>query len=294
VVAIVFALSPLPLRWWDDGLKFIFFERFVFASFVFAIVYYLWYYRTTSLHKSFIFSLRVWLVFYLTLVIHFNLKINVSIWQNILYDAWFHQVDLWMTPISSILESWHPLVDKVFDTAPWYATLFEFCFLGTFLVLSLKSKRGFHLMFCSTIIVLLLGSLGYVLFPAVGPFLYDTPASPHMRAVLSAMYQQYYAYVSSHGQVYSPDYLINGLAAMPSLHIANILIFSFFIYHYIRPLSIVYIPLTVFIFLEATYTKFHYWTDLMVGIPLAGLAIIITYWLYAIYDRALLPTRHHR
>lgn len=299
-MAIVFVLSPLPFRWLDDALWFVLFKRLIFSWFVFWMFLFLKQAiipnSFTKLGRlaldSFMFASRVWLVFYLTLIIHFNIKINIGIWRDTLYDPMLYQFDQWSDWFIQAVLFWHPTVDRWFDLAPWYGILYEFSFLFTFALFALLRPKTFRLLFGATVITMLLGSLFYILLPAVGPFLYDTPASPYMQQVLPVMYEKYFSYISSDGQYYIPTFLIQGLAAMPSLHTAQILVFTYFVWRHLRWLSVVYIPLTVFILMEAMYTKYHYLLDLVIGAELAMIGTLLTFLLYEWRARTLLPTGH--
>lgn len=277
-MAFGFAWSPLPLRWMDPTLWFVFFARIGFAWFVFFAAHFLW---TKQLLRSFVLSTRVWLVFYLALIIHFNLKINVGVWRSTLYDASLYQIDQWLSPLIHALLWWHPYLDQLIDVTPAYAVVFEFSFLAAFLYLSIVNPGRFRLVFCATILTLLFGSILYVLLPAIGPFMYELPNSPYMRQVVVSMYQRYYSYVSTGGVHYPDSFLIQGLAAMPSLHLANSAVFTYFLMKQNRWVGSVALTLTVFIFIEALYTKFHYSLDLIFGLLVAALAIVLTYLLYA-------------
>lgn len=299
-MAIVFMLSPLPFRWIDDALWFVLFKRLIFSWFVFMMLLFLQQaIKSNSFDKlgqmaldNLLFATRVWLIFYLSLIIHFNIKINIGIWRDTLYDPFLYQFNQWSDWFIQALLFWHPTADRWFDLAPWYGILFEFSFLFTFALFALMRRGAFRLLFGATVMTMLLGSFFYILLPAVGPFLYDTPASPYMQQVLPIMYEKYFGYISSDGQQYSPTFLIQGLAAMPSLHIAQMLVFTYFVWRHIRWLSMVYVPVTLFIFVEALYTKYHYLLDLVIGAELAIIGTLLTFILYEWRARTLLPAPH--
>lgn len=295
MVAIVFALSPLPLRFIDDSLWFIFFKRIGVSWFILAVIHILWKIIHTTrpaigtiVRDSFLFSGRVWLVFYLTLVIHLNLKINVGVWNPANYDALLQYSDQWLRWLIDGVLWWHPLIDPYVDSAEWYTTVYEFMFLLSFAVFSLKDMALFHKVFCATVISLLLGTFAYLLFPAIGPFIYALPTSPLLQQAMPLMYHQYTLYTASAGMTYTASYLVQGLAAMPSLHVAQVAVFSYYIWKHLKPLSLLYIPMTTFIMLEAVYTHYHYVVDLAAGLLVAGSAIAVTHYIYARHSRTIL------
>ncbi|MBI4407140.1 MAG: phosphatase PAP2 family protein [Candidatus Kerfeldbacteria bacterium] len=294
-MAIVFVLSPLPLRFIDDSLWFIFFKRIGVSWFILAVIHILWKIIHTTrpaigtiVRDSFLFSSRVWLVFYLTLVIHLNIKINVGVWNSANYDAALQYSDQWLRWLIDAVLWWHPLIDQYIDSAAWYTTVYEFMFLLSFAVFSLKSPALFHKVFCATVISLLLGTFGYLLFPAIGPFVYELPASPLLQQAMPLMYYQYDLYTASAGANYTASYLVQGLAAMPSLHVAQVAVFTYYIWKHLKPLSVLYIPMTTFIILEALYTHYHYAADIAAGLLVAASAIVITHSIYARYSRTVL------
>lgn len=293
MVAIVFVLTPVPLRWLDNQLWLVFFQRIGVSWFMMGALQMMWQIMRESrqplwliLRDSFLSTGRIWITFYIALIIHFNIKINVGIWNPTNYDTALHGFDLWLQPALSWLFGWHAWVDAFVDTAIWYATIYEFLFLMTFVLFSLFKPTMFRQMFCATLICLLLGTGGYLLFPAIGPFIYALPNSAHLQQVMPIMLQYYTAYTTSGGAVYTPTYLIQGLAAMPSLHIANAAVFTYYIYKHLPNLRLPYLVITTFIALEAIYTKWHYVLDLPAGLLIASLAVLLTTWLYRSYSEA--------
>ena len=140
-------------------------------------------------------------------------------------------------------------------------------------------------MFLATILVILLGAVSYTFFPAIGPFYYESSPSPVLEQAQTGMLAKYYHYKDT--QEYLPYQLIQGIAAMPSLHVANAFVFVFFIFRYARPFSVIYIPSFIYIFIDAMYTKYHYFLDLVFGLILAAMCIYISYLIYEKRDKYL-------
>lgn len=299
VIGVVFALSPQTLRWYDSALGFIMYFNLVIPAFVYSIAVFLYQVIrfphtskkiSTLLWKSFGHGLRVWIVFYAALVITFNVKMNVGIWRDVLYDPSLYRIDQWLAQWFSWFSQWHLWLDGIYDVSSLYTLLYQGLFLASFIIMTFISQRAFRELFSATIIALLIGNVVYVLLPALGPFLFSDPHSPFMQEVFQGMYMKYYIYVSSDGLSYVPTFLVQGLAAMPSLHIANTIVFVYFIWRYARYALIVYIPLTLFIAVEAVYTRFHYVLDLIIGIELACIAIMLARLIYAYCDRRYIQT----
>lgn len=300
LMAIVFWFLPQPLRWADPLLIKSLIMRLLMPMLIYLAALLLWRAARIRQHdqlgqlfwESLEHSVRLWVVFYLALIVHFNIKINVGVWRKTLYDPGLLAIDRWLEQWISWLSAWHAWVVRFYDLTLLYGFVFEAMFLLSFIVLRLgQSERRFREMFAAIILVNLLGSLGYIVWPALGPFIADTPTSPHMQAVFSSMYTKYYTYVSSAGLNYTPTFLTQGLAAMPSLHMGNAAVFTYFIWRNKPRWLWLYILICAFIAVEALYSRFHYFVDLIVGVEIAAIAIIVAQWLYVWYDRAR-PHRH--
>ena len=270
-MAIVFLFLPQPLRWSDPVLNKSLIQRLVLPMFMYLMAVFLW--RIPRLRAqdsiSLVFwkavehSLRLWGAFYLVLIVHFNIKINVGVWRHTLYDPGLLAIDRWLGQWFNWFSAWHAWVNQFYDLTLLYGFVFEAMFLFSFIILRLgQTERKFREMFAAIILVNLLGTVGYVLWPALGPFIADTPASPYMQEVFAHMYTKYYAYVSSTGLNYTPSFLTQGLAAMPSLHIGNAVVFTYFIWRDKRRWLSLYLMVCGFIAIEALYTRFHYFIDL--------------------------------
>lgn len=293
ILGLVLQFTGPTIQWYDPLLAFDMFNSLVVPAFIYGVTLFMYEVIrhhhlkikiTTLIAKSFGRGLRVWIIFYLALIIKFNVKMNIGVWRNVLYDPTLYLIDHWLGQGFHWFVQWHHWLDGIYDVTPLYTLFYQMLFLGTFVILSLVSERAFRELFAATIFMLLLGCTGYILWPALGPFLYDAPQSPYMQTVFEHMFARYQLYVSHDGSSYVPAFLTQGLAAMPSLHMANTAVFVYFIWKYARWALIVYLPVAVFIAIEALYTKFHYFLDLIVGLELACIAIILArgvyYWRY--------------
>ncbi|EKD76058.1 MAG: hypothetical protein ACD_43C00237G0001, partial [uncultured bacterium] len=182
LLAIVFFILPQPLRWSDPVLNKSLVLRLVMPMFIYMVTLLLW--RTARLTKTTTLgsmfwktawhSLRVWGLFYLILIVHFNIKINVGVWRHTLYDPGLLAIDLWLAQWFGWFSVFHTWVNQYYDLTLLYGFVFEIMFLVSFVALRLgKSERKFREAFAAIIIVNLLGSLGYLLWPALGPFIAD-------------------------------------------------------------------------------------------------------------------------
>lgn len=233
-------------------------------------------------------TLRVWVVLYLALVVHTNVKINIGLFNPALYDVSLFAIDNWILQFASpvtMLASAHAWLNTRVDVTQYYITVYELMFMISFIVHYLKDHKQFRVMFAATIFTLFVGTGVYVLLPALGPFIYVLPQSPYMQHVVNSMLDGYIQYNASSGALYQPGMIIQGLAAMPSLHIANAFVFVWFAYKYARRLLWLYIPALVFIAVEAVYTRLHYTLDLVIGLEIAVIGIVLATGIYQLRDQ---------
>lgn len=206
---------------------------------------------------------------------------NVKLWSHYLnpnsFDAFYWMTDQWIRPLIDLcieatgwLVSLHPLMDR------FYVLSFVLLFVISFTVHAINCPREFREVFIAALLLQGLGGFAYSLFPAVGPFIYETGPVDHItqsQLGMYAAYQQMMAggipWFEANGQ----RYFVAGLGAMPSLHSASTYLFAFFIWKYDRKLIVVYGPILVLILIMAIGTRWHYAIDLPVGIALAQFCI---------------------
>lgn len=94
-----------------------------------------------------------------------------------------------------------------------------------------------------------------------------------------AMFAFYEEFVGSNGQNFDPVFFSAGLAAMPSLHVANAVMFWLCAWREARWLAYVYIPILAYIFVEAVALRWHYLADLAVGALIGWLCFRLAYWM---------------
>lgn len=290
--AIYFAIHNWQIIFTDKMLSFTIINRIFFPLVVFFIISFFEHAITSVKNKGknfgkkswiiFLDAMRVWLLLYIALIIHMNIKIRVPFINPNLFDNFYQQFDLAFSWLLSPLFAGRDWVEQFIDLGPLYTWGYEILYLTTFTILYLKNKRAFREMFFATLLLILLGSITYCLFPAIGPFYFSPSHSPYTREIQEVMWQKYLLFKQSSGTIYSPAYLIQGIAAMPSLHIANTFAFMYFIYKYAKKFSIIYIPAFIYILIDAVYTKYHYLLDVIFGLLLA---IVCIYLVKIIYQK---------
>lgn len=288
-VLLAFSFYPFSMIWFDARQSIYIIMRLALPALLFWILRFF----QLSLRKPILphalrisawEALRVWVVFYLALVVHTNVKINIGLFNPALHDASLFAIDNWLLQFTSPLALAHAWLDAHVDVTQYYIVVYELMFMISFVVHFLKDHKQFRMMFAATIFTLLIGTGVYIVLPALGPFIYILPQSPHMQQVVNSMLDGYMQYNASGGTVYQPGMIIQGLAAMPSLHIANAFVFVWFAYKYARRLLWLYIPALVFIAVEAVYTRLHYTLDLVIGLEIAVIGIVLATGIYQLRE----------
>lgn len=165
--------------------------------------------------------------------------------------------------------------------------LYLFAFVAMFYVsFSLHAVRDisvFRKLVTASLILYLIGAIGYLVMPALGPFIYEPGLSAaaalnqqHMLALVDALKTGGTVWISQNGQAN----LLAGPAAMPSLHTAASGLFLIFAWRYERWLTVLYVPLFAFILIEAVATRWHYVVDLPAGAMLAVACFVVAEFIY--------------
>lgn len=133
--------------------------------------------------------------------------------------------------------------------------------------------------------MMVIGAVSYSIAPALGPFIYELHHDSVPTGNQKAMYHFYEVFVGSNGQNFDPAYFSAGLAAMPSLHVANAVMFLLCAWRDIRWLAYIYIPLVIFILVESVALRWHYLIDLVPGIFLGWLCFQLANWMVAVQKK---------
>lgn len=206
---------------------------------------------------------------------------NVKLWSHYLnptsFDSFYWMTDQsirWLIDLCIEATEWlvslHPSMER------FYVVSFVLLFVLSFTVHAVNCPKEFREVFVAALLLQGLGGFAYSLFPAVGPFIYETGPVDHITQSQLGMYAAYeqmreigIPWFEANGQLY----FVAGLGAMPSLHSASTYLFTVFIWKYDRRLFVVYGPVFVLILIMAIGTRWHYAIDLPVGIALAQFCI---------------------
>ncbi len=213
--------------------------------------------------------------------LHFNIKLWVPFINPVSHDALFLATDEAIRPVVDRALAWRaalarhlPFIDSL------YVHGFIALFYTSFCIHALRSPEHFRKVFLAALFFQGLGALAYLAFPCVGPFEVEPGANALASAAQQAMAaarEQILAAPANELGARASGALFGGLAAMPSLHAGGAFLFLWFAARWERPLLIVYVPIFVFILIEAVATRWHYVVDLPIGIALGALSIHLAF-----------------
>lgn len=205
-----------------------------------------------------------------TIFAHFNFK-SWSILSGRNYDRQLHLIDSSLGINSLSLSVRTFIANHIgFNVDFLYHDLFVFLFFATMILVAIRAgmEGARRANFCICL-VLLAGGVAYSFFPAIGPFIFGQKA-----AVNSSMSQfgmiMAYSYIQKNG-CFPPGFFIQGLAAMPSLHLGHATVFLCFSIKYAKWLAPLFLLCFFWFFIESMASGWHYFADIPAGI-LIGLA----------------------
>jgi len=215
----------------------------------------------------------------IVMIVHFNLKLWVPYIHATSYDPQLWRID----------QLAHPLVEFCDRISVALRPLDQYCpgiYLWAFLTMfyisfgyhAIRTPEVFRKLFLSALFLQGMGAIGYLLMPAVGPFIYEAGTSVGINTAQQQMLAMRQASIAV-GPHWLADHasasLFAGLGAMPSLHAGCSSLFLWFAWRHGRMLLPTYIPIFAFILVTAVASRWHYLIDLPIGIALARLAIAL-------------------
>lgn len=209
----------------------------------------------------------------IVLFVHFNIKLWVPYVNPTGFDELYWQIDTLFRPaIDFCIMARKSLVGLIPYQINFYMTSYIMLFYCSFCYHALKTPEQFHKLIVAVLLLQALGSLAYLVAPAIGPFIYEAGANPlaseGQRGMLAFYHQAVAAgpaWLAGHGGAN----FTAGLAAMPSLHAAGAFLFVLFAWHHGRKLLPLYIPILCFIVVTAIANRWHYLIDIPFGMALA-------------------------
>ncbi len=229
---------------------------------------------------------RVYVCFFITCYLVYDIKhwshLLHSHYQDALYQSW----DAALAPLIAWERKLNDLLALPVSNE-WYVLVFQSLFYLAFPLCFLAGARRFHACCAALAANMVLGGLSYSIAPALGPFIYWP--KDQWNPLLQNFYDNTMAFASSGGASYNSDNFLRILGAMPSMHISIPLTFTWYLWK-THPLpGLIGALATLYCFMHAKFTGFHYYADLIAGVVLCAAAIAIADRLTACYLRHNAP-----
>lgn len=229
------------------------------------------------LHRAaatdFLFLARMAIVFSVVILLHFNLKLWAPLLNQNNFDAFYWSLDQaqpWLFEAVNALHGWMP------ETLPFmnhpYHDLFVLMFVTSFAMHGVKGRESVEPVLTATIVVLVLGAFGYAIAPAVGPFVFNPSEPPGLAYQQGLMHWFHTVFVQTNGAYYESALFTAMPGAMPSLHLANAVVFYLFALRDYRWLAWLYAFFVLYFAIEAVGLRWHYLVDIPAGVLLGWMA----------------------
>lgn len=230
--------------------------------------------RKREVARTFLIALPCYAI---VLLVHFHLKLWVPHINPYLYDGFYWQLDEAMRPLVDACMAARRAMSFV---VPMDSNFYMIGFIGLFYISfyyhAFVTPDKFRQLFLAALLFQGLGGLAYMVFPALGPFLYepgiDAAASGSQKSMLE-FYRNSVAGGADWLALKGGSHLTAGLGAMPSLHTGGSFLFFLFACKHGRVLVPLYALILAFILVAAVSTRWHYVIDVPVGLALAWLSL---------------------
>lgn len=209
----------------------------------------------------------------LVMLAHFNIKLWAPDINPRLHDQEYYQIDQALRPlVDGAIALRRSLNFLVPPDSPFYSHGFIAMFYFGFTVHALQRAEIFRALVIAAITLQAFGALGYLIAPAVGPFVFEQGTNSFFTSVQQGMLASYQAHlaqgpswVAANGQTM----LLTGLGAMPSLHAGGSFLFVIFAWRHCRWVTPIPLAMCAFLCIAAIANRWHYLIDLPVGMLLA-------------------------
>lgn len=213
----------------------------------------------------------------IVLFVHFHLKLWTPIINPRSYDQVYWSIDQHMRPlVEACFLMRKAMLPIISYDANLYMIGFIMIFYCSFCYHALRTPEVFRKLFLAMLFIQGFGAIAYLIMPAVGPFLFEQGLNPHITETQHYMHdvrQQIEVGGVQWLSLNESDVLMTGLGAMPSLHVGSSFVFLWFAIRHGRVLLPTYVPLFIYIVINAIASRWHYLIDLPVGLALAAFCI---------------------
>lgn len=221
---------------------------------------------------------------------HFNVKLWAPHISPHRYDALYWRIDEMLRPIVDVCVMIRMWIDPIIPIeGNFYMIGFIALFYISFCYHALWTPRSFRRLFLGAMIFQGIGTIAYLPFPALGPFLYEQGVGIGIASAQQSMLAFHYEMLANGPQhliEHGPANLTAGLAAMPSLHTGGAFLFFLFALKYGKVLLPLYSFIFLFIMVTAVASRWHYLIDIPVGLAVGWISFWLAERLEDRFDRA--------
>lgn len=211
---------------------------------------------------------------------HFVLKLQIPMLRRASYDELLFSLDLRLVTVIAWLSA---LRTQIAQVLPYPDAWYQLCQMGVYVLSfwghALGKRRFFYPWINACLLNLMLGALAYLVFPAIGPFLYDSgpnrlalQAEQIMAQVAASVAEDGAKWLLLHGNAF----FTSAPAAMPSLHVSIACIASYYAFRARLKTRFVILLMAIWIPLEAVVARWHYLADLPAGVLFAVAVIALS------------------
>ncbi|MFC3699880.1 phosphatase PAP2 family protein [Sphingobium xenophagum] len=227
-----------------------------------------------AIARTFLIALPCYVV---VLIVYFNIKLWIPHINPYLFDEFYWEIDQKFRPLVDIcMVLRRSMTVFIPYEANFYMIGYIAMFYGSFCYHAFRTPDKFSELVIAALLLQGLGTLAYLVAPAIGPFIYEAGLNPMVTAGQHSMLDFYNQSIAE-----GPIWLARnggkaftvGLAAMPSLHSAAAFLFLSFAWKHGRILVPLYAFITFFIFVTAVATRWHYLIDVPIGVLIAWVSL---------------------
>ncbi len=217
--------------------------------------------------------------------IYSNLKAVIPVIRPGLYDPVLYHMDkilfLGHDPFRLITSITSPAFALLMVRS--YYCLFFFLLFGLSGAFVFRSVRFFEKVVLALILTYLLSTIGYYLVPSVGPAfhnetwqLFRATSGEPLKIGLYRLYR-----MMCRSPATAPLDVFQGLAAFPSVHVAVMSVFLYYLWKCEKILALILVIPSILLTVSTIYLGWHYVVDLPAGLLVAVFAILTTEYMAA-------------
>ncbi len=209
--------------------------------------------------------------------VYSNLKALIPVFRTGLWDPVYYQWDKLLffghDPLPILAGAFGERFRALMERS--YFFLFFFLIFGLSAAYVYRSVRYFEKALLAMVLTYVLGTAAYYIAPSVGPAFHDQTwnlfAGTSGAPLKASLYRSYRAICEAPRQ--APIHLFQGLAAFPSLHVAVMVVFLYYLWYCERLLVYTLLPPMLLMTVSTVYLGWHYVVDIPGGIAVGAAGI---------------------